>query len=343
MAAAHEIPPSLNFKLLGKTIEKAEVVFYHDPCSDGRTARRILEHVFPNEQRKFIGCPNPGASIYKYKNEIEGQHVLFLDCSPQKTDAHILASTTASVMVVDHHYPVLKEKREWLWDFALVWYEEGYATCDFLWRHLCIKHPMPTVIHAIGQRDVWGKDYTSDEKTKALAIYFYSNPDKNPVDYTDPAICAIVTCVALLHYRELMEKMSCYLDKHQTVYDVATDKKLAVVVASRQDFPVSEFANEFVARVSAGTSNTVAVVASIEYDHESGEIGLKLSLRSNQTVKVQPIAKKLGGNGHDYAAGATIDLPVNFDYRSPNATKAIEDYIHDRVASAWRGDEQAME
>jgi hypothetical protein len=291
-------------------------VFYHFPCNDGELSRVIWGNFEPNSLFYKWQHNDHTNEIDIINNLPEKSNVVFLDLTPS-SDIEKL-SNKHNYIIIDHHKnPMLTlvEKKINLPNYNILLYsQKGFpemnnlSGCVLTWQYFS-NEPFPSVVHHIGNKDVW--DFS----------------DENTEDY----------CVGLNHYlRNFNEykrlefiKNLLTTNKNDFIFInigeniISNYKNKAIDIFNNYSLDKSTEGSDYTI-IDVKCSETILYKYLIEYVqenktmfnnadilrilHSEDDKKKTYSLRSlKDDVKVDELARIFGGNGHEKAAGYYIN------------------------------------
>ncbi len=292
-------------------------VFYHFPCDDGELSRIIWEYFEPDSKfyKWYHNNVEHEDDINIINNLPEKSNVVFLDLTPITIIDKL--SNTHNYIIIDHHKnPILSliEKKKMLPNYNILLYtQKGFpknnnlSGCKLTWlyfhKNIYCKD-FPSVVYYIGNKDVWDfsdintenyclglNNYTKnyDETQKVIFLKDLLNHD----DFDSKFIN--IGSVLFTSYKEQAENI--FKNYNLDIFDKLNiiDVKCSNTILYKYliEFAEENFADQDVLRIL----------------HSENENQKTYSLRSlKENVKVDEIARFYGGNGHEKAAGYSINL-----------------------------------
>jgi oligoribonuclease NrnB/cAMP/cGMP phosphodiesterase (DHH superfamily) len=280
-----------------------DIIIYHDPCDDGFASAYVAHQRFP--AAALFGT-NYGKPLPVEK--VKGKAVLIVDFSYPLDILKGIAPLCNGIVILDHH----KTAAEALADVPRLdptlapqvimapgefcaWFNQERAGVGLTWRFCFPDEPMPAVLEAIEDRDLWRFTHDTTEEVCAAVRSFPHDievwrrevmpPDRFPALATEGQ--------AILRY------------VHHLANEVASNCHFRSWPADWAGVPVvccpPQIASEVCHRLLALYPSAPFVAAFVEAD------GIRSwSLRSeDKRTDVSMVARKHGGGGHRNAAGFT--------------------------------------
>lgn len=292
-------------------------VFYHYPCNDGELSRVIWEYFEPNSTFYKWQHNNHETEINIINNLQDKSTVVFLDITPTNVIERL--SNNNNYIIIDHHKdPMLKliEKKSTLPNYYILLHAQkgfpennNFSGCILTWKYFT-NDVLPSVVHHIGNKDVW--DF-SDPHTEEYCLGFnYYIKDFNQKKRRE-------------FIKELLTN-----DKNDFLFmNIGSNLINEYIIKAKEVFKnysidKSIEGNNYTI-IDIKCSNTILYKHLIEYAQENKDlfndadvlrilhtetcIQKVYSLRSlKDNVKVDEIARHFGGNGHEKAAGYYIPI-----------------------------------
>jgi hypothetical protein len=284
-------------------------VFSHFPCNDGEVSRMVWQYFVPNSV--FYGWKhNDTATNVKIIEDLPpNSDIVFLDLSPPLYTLPI----HHNYIVIDHHKDAIITMRNnpKFGDYKVKLYiENGFpennklSGCMLTWMYHS-QDPFPSVVKHIGSKDVW--DF-SDPNTEPYIIGY--NLALAKCESQDARINFIMDLFEKERDNEFINVglpiIAEYKEKAITVFEnvsydseVVGDTEYTIVEVKCTDYELFKYLIEY------AEEHIDMDVLRILHSTKDGKSNY--SLRSiKKDVKVDGIARKYGGNGHERAAGYSI-------------------------------------
>lgn len=283
-------------------------VLYHQAkpnvdCPDGIASAWVASKVFPNAE--FQGCVYQGDLP-----DIEGaDKIVIVDFSFPSQTLESWADK-AQVVVIDHHKTALNDLKN-LSARVLQEFDMSECGATLAWKYFFPNKEMPAFLTYVRNRDLWNFDLDySEEIHEAISNLKYQSGsfDKRERAFTIFDMLAKLSSVELqIIFGSVGEKL--LEPKRRRIKEIAAlakpaileDKKILVVEIPEAE---SRLISDLCSYMYKNNPEYVYVVAYYE-----AATGLNLSFRSNKkgnNFDVSEVAKKLGGGGHQNAAGAVV-------------------------------------
>lgn len=291
-------------------------VFYHFPCNDGELSRVIWEYFEPSSKfyKWYHNNIEHEDDINIINNLPEKSNVVFLDLTPVGIINKLL--NTHNYIIIDHHKnPILSliEKKSTLPNYNILLYtQKGFpqnnnlSGCKLTWLYFNKNNEIdnyPSVVYYTGNKDVWDfSDINTENYCLGLNSYIKNYDDTQRVIFLKD----------LLNHDDFDSK---FINIGSTL--ISSYKEQAKNIFKDYNFDIFDKLNI----IDVKCSNTILYKYLIEFAEENfedqdvlrilhSETNTKktYSLRSlKEHVKVDEIARFYGGNGHEKAAGYTIN------------------------------------
>jgi hypothetical protein len=291
-------------------------VFYHHPCNDGELSRVIWEKFEPNSTFYKWQHNNHEKEINIINNLSDKSTVVFLDITP--TNIIEKLSNNHNYIIIDHHKdPMLKlvEKKPTLLNYNILLHaQKGFpennnlSGCILTWKYFT-DDILPSVVHHIGNKDVWDfSDPYTEEYCVGFNQYIKNFNDKRRIDLIKELLInnkndfifinigSNLINEYIIQAKEIFNNYS--MDKSTEGNDYTIiDVKCSNTILYKY---LIEFAQE-----NKTVFNDADVLRIL---HTETDIQKVYSLRSlKDNVKVDELARQFGGNGHEKAAGYYIN------------------------------------
>jgi len=297
-------------------------VFYHFPCNDGELSRVIWEYFEPSSKfYKWYHNTNHEDDINLINNLPEKSNVVFLDLTPITIIDKL--SNTNNYIIIDHHKnPMLTliEKKQTLPNYNILLYtQNGFpekndlSGCKLTWlyfkkfckaKEIKDKEDYPSVVYYIGNKDVWNfSDPNTESYCLGLNSYITNNDDYNN---------RIIFLKSLLNNDDNDDKfinigsllINSYKEQAKNIfknYSFDIFDRLNIIDVKCSNTTLYKYLIEF-AEEKFDDSDVLRILHS-ETDNKK-----TYSLRSlKENVKVDEMARFYCGNGHEKAAGYSIN------------------------------------
>ncbi len=301
-------------------------VFYHFPCNDGELSRVIWEYFAPSSNfHKWFHNLDHEEDINLINNLPENSNLVFLDVTPINIIDKL--SNSHNYIIIDHHKnPMLSliEKKPFLPNYNILLYsQKGFpennnlSGCKLTWLY-CQKYfknneledniefqNYPSVVYYIGNKDVW--DF-SDPNTENYCLGLNNLLKTNYDDITrinylksllnsDENDSKIINVGSLLVHSYKEQAKNIFKNYEYDIFDKFNilDIKCSNTNLYKYliDYAIENFDEQHILRIL----------------HSETDTQKNYSLRSLKTdVKVDEMARFYGGNGHEKAAGYSINI-----------------------------------
>lgn len=301
---------------------KNTVCFYHSADLDGICSGAIM--------KKFL----PGAELIGYNygkpfpwEKVQGKNVYMADVSLKRPEFERLLEESNAFIWIDHHKSAIEEM-EGLEILGVQYI--GKAACELCWEYFAQGSPMPHAVHLLGRYDVWDH---SDKDTLPFQFGMRMAVKEGVDDPIWESLLSTKTDEYTLNERNFTRLE--VLEKGKTVleYQKGENKKRA----SAQAFETELHGFKLLAcNVSLTNSQLFDSVWDAEkyhmmcpfYINKRGQWRFSL-YTTREDVDCSELAKKMGGGGHQKAAGFVLSaLP----FETPSDKKALE-----ATAEVWKG------
>ncbi len=285
-------------------------VFSHHPCYDGELSRMVWEYFCPNSEQ-HMWVHNENESKINLINDLpDNSNIVFLDVTPPINKL----KNTHNYIIIDHHknalltlmfseeFKTYKIKLHIQEDFPK---HNDLSGCMLTWNYFTNKE-YPSIIYHIGNKDVWNFDnintepycigfdkMISKENNRKQIIFslFESN-------YMDTELINIGN-QEIQNYKS---KAQLYFENVKFTTDTIDNMIYNIVDISCDDATIYKYLIEY-AEINYSTYDVLRIL-NTELPHIK-----KYSLRCIQPhIKVDGIARKYGGNGHEKASGYSINI-----------------------------------
>lgn len=268
------------------------MIIYHHDDMDGITSAAIINYFLKDDNAKYYAV-NYG-DMWDV-NEVHNEVVYVVDFSfPNMRE---LSAACKQLIWIDHHKTAMEQQ-------AAAWNDESiegernlkYAGCELTWMYMAPTTLMPKIVQYVGDIDMW--EFTLDNtipiaEAANYELTTYNNPmwlrlfNKNFENHQLE--------ILLERGKVLLQAKTLRIDK---AYNAGTDiifegYKTRIVNATSD---MSEIGQKIYK-----SGYDVAIV----WRYSKNQV--LLSFRSDK-VAVDALARKFGGGGHKYAAGATLTM-----------------------------------
>lgn len=270
---------------------KTKNVFFHSGCPDGIAAREILKKIQASFDTQLNFIP------YYFEQPILGterealvQDALFIDIHPPKTEWKELESkydflvadhhaTSASFMIDSEKY--LRGENTRAESGAMLAAQISEVVCKARYKDI---FDFATII-AIS--DTWQTDHPDFKKARNLAQYILLFGDRweGFIHPEDPLVQA---------YAKVCEDSNLSLADHAILRERDGFRLAFINTSNTSD----------VAEILRPRGINVIVGWKVLFLPDKGEV-INYSLRSDESISVRAIAERIGGGGHNQAAGCS--------------------------------------
>jgi hypothetical protein len=298
-------------------------VFYHFPCNDGELSRVIWENFEPSSKyyKWYHNNVEHEDEINIINNLPEKSNIVFLDLTPITIIDKL--SNKHNYIIIDHHKnPILSliKKKSMLPNYNILLYtQNGFpekndlSGCKLTWlyfkkfcktKEIKDKEDYPSVVYYIGNKDVWDfSDPNTESYCLGLNSYIKNNNDDNN---------RIIFLKSLLNNDNNDDKfiniglllINSYKEQAKIIFkDYSFDifDRLNIIDIKCANTGLYKYLIEF-AEENFDDSDVLRILHS-ETDNQK-----TYSLRSlKEHIKVDEMARFYGGNGHEKAAGYSIN------------------------------------
>jgi hypothetical protein len=294
-------------------------VFYHFPCNDGELSRVIWQNFEPNSFFYKWQHNDHENEINIINNLPENSNVVFLDLTPTK-DIEKLTSNNKYI-IIDHHKNAmlsLIEKKPHLPNYNILLYtQKGFISenpdknnnlsgCKLTWLYFQKNEDFPSVVNYIGSRDVFDFSNPNTEEYCIGLNHYVKNFNENKrldyikdllkTDKNDYTFINIGSHLITDYENEAMEICNNYsFDKFN---------KLSIIDIKCSNTILYKYLIEYLQQ-NALKYNDCDILRILHIETENQKTYSLRSLKEN--IKVDEMARFYGGNGHEKAAGYSIN------------------------------------
>lgn len=278
-------------------------IVYHKNCPDGLASAAIVNYYLGETVEKVFFPANYG-DVFDPDNLDKDTTLWILDFSFPMPIMWEMNDKAKKIIWIDHHPTaimsvILEEKLNNVERHL----DTKKAACRLTWESLFPDKEVPYIIDIAEDRDMW---WFKLPQTRAVTEAMYYDI-KEPTDIkwlellSDGGRAGLYIQEYSVQGQGLLKAKKHRVEKAvKRGYYGSILGKRAFYVNSAED--ISEIGEEIY------MSHPDPIVAVIY--HYEGYNGIKFSLRSN-TIDVSKIAQELGGGGHVYSAGFTLDFVAN--------------------------------
>ncbi len=152
--------------------EEVQVVLYHANCYDGSASAFAAQHYFKTVKNSDVKCIALSHGDAVPVDEIAGKNVLIADFSFKRPVMERDLVTAKRVLVLDHHVSAKND----LADLPGCFFEMEMSGASMSWRYFFDPVPVPRLIRAIQDRDIWAWEH---EESRPLTAALYSLVEAN--------------------------------------------------------------------------------------------------------------------------------------------------------------------
>ena len=293
-------------------------VFYHYPCNDGELARVIWEHFEPNSCFYKWKHQNDHEDDIKIINNLpEKSYIVFLDLTPSMNVINRL-NNNHNYIIIDHHknpIQTLVENKKSLPNYNILLYvQKGFpeknnqSGCVLTWQYFT-EIKLPKVVYYIGSKDVW--DF-SDPNTEKYCLGF----NHHIINYNEIAkLCFINDLIDDDNYYH-----NIFIDIGNNLIEEYKKEAEDIFINYKLNTTKGYFKDLNIIDIKCSNTNLYKYLIDFAKDnfdeqdvlrilHSETENKLSYSLRSlKDNINVDSMARFYGGNGHEKAAGYTINI-----------------------------------
>lgn len=291
--------------------DERHLVLYHKNCLDGKSAAAIAKQKLP-KGTEFLPFNYGDPVSPELCSEID--HVWFLDIAPTVAEMKGLYGHVKSIHILDHH----KTAAQWYADAGfdpVMGFTEKDTRIDLLFRQErsgagiawdyffpidSVRDGTPEYIAMVEDRDLW-RNAIQDSRRYCEYLFLFMDTD---LDRFFNKLMAIPDDRALD-----MVNVLCMKRDSDIRFILANNLFLRKVTYQKDgetleaDIPFINCLYGLVSELSNSIKDKYPFV--VCYTHERN--GTRVSLRSDRTIDVSAIAERMGGGGHQGAAGVYLD------------------------------------
>jgi len=271
---------------------KPDICIYHDPCDDGFTAAWVVWTKWGSDvdmRPSNYGQPFPNQFI-------DGKHILIVDMSYPPDILKRMATTAASITVLDHHATAQVDLEEFLDNthpIIRVEFDMNRSGARMAWNYCFPNRLAPLLVRIVEDRDLW--KFTLPE-TKAVNMYLQTltkvmsewNTIADQLEKSPQEIVNIGNVIRRFWDKKVQEVVDMSLVTTVMGHD-------NVALAHAPHSFASDVGHQMLKKYPDADFAAVAIC---------GKDGMDFSLRStDDRVDVGKIAKSHGGGGHRNASG----------------------------------------
>ena len=290
-------------------------VFHHYPCNDGELSRVIWEHFEPNSKFYKWQHNDHENEINIINNLPDKSTVVFLDLTP--TNAIEKLSNSHNYIIIDHHKNAmlsLVEKKTNLPNYYILLHAEkgfpennNFSGCILTWKYFTTDE-LPSVVHHIGNKDVWDfSDPNTEEYCIGFNHYIRNFNEYKRIDFIKELLKSDKNDFIFINIgSELIEE---YRKQAKEIFnnfsmDTSTEGyNLNIIDVKCSQTILYKYLIEYV-QDNKSLYNDADILRIL---HSEDENKKTFSLRSlKEHVKVDEMARFFGGNGHEKASGYSI-------------------------------------
>jgi len=287
-------------------LKSIKTVVVHTPCMDGLASAMIVQDALKGVE-EAVFC-----AYGKQQLELKAEPgMLFCDFTPARE--RVAEFVAAGAYVLDHHVHA-RDIVEAFGDRGIFSDEPGVSGAVLAYRHVwCPTYDAPWApghtpanhvgefAELVGIRDTWQK--ASPDFQRALELHAILEAFPREVWLEDGAIEVAMKGLRQGLGKALVER------KAATIRDIAQlglvrRSALGADGSGQQVWALSCVGPELTSDLAeAARARGVDVLVNLSLTGEKGELKYLVSLRSNDSLDVGALAKRLGGGGHRAAAG----------------------------------------
>lgn len=257
-------------------------VYYHYPCNDGEMAKTLWKMKYPDAIYKKYKHQNEYKELYNYKNET----IVFLDVTPPTK--FILDCNKYTV--IDHHKNPVENLLNNKPNNVELIYSFNKSGCMLVWEYLYGDEPLPRAVFHIGMKDIW--DF-SHKDTEPLCAYIESNYIiTNNCDFTE-----------LLNENNINEMIKNGVNIVKEDKDYVKNIMKNLTINTEDNYMVLNVVfdgNKKYYKYMIEYAQLYYIDCDVLRINNHPTYSLR---RLKNSVNVDEIARKYGGNGHPGAAG----------------------------------------
>jgi oligoribonuclease NrnB/cAMP/cGMP phosphodiesterase (DHH superfamily) len=279
----------------------------HFPCRDGLTAEFLahLEHPYSTFMRAAVDVRSTMRKIFA-RDDLNKCIVTFFDCCPDREDLEKLHSLAYQVEVYDHHI----SNYERCGDLPYTHFDMNESGCTLAWKKFWPDEPVPFFCQLIRDRDLWLWEIPNAQEYHA---YIYMQP---------PTIDAWHQMFEDFKTEEgrarILEKGTCYKQMMDRIVSISSSTgkvhsiqlpvpgwRFTAVCSSILQSEIGNYLNE--------KGHSVVIV----YHRGDNQWRFAVRSRKDSTISAKEIAVKMGGGGHELAAGFAVQNLDDITFNNP--------------------------
>ena len=270
------------------------IVFYHDPCTDGMGSK-YAAWLFFGDEATYV--PYRHGTTDLLAMDFAGADLFFFDCSVPITQVSAVCNNARSVVVVDHHISTQRDyDNQKLPENMSVYFDMQHSGAVLTWKYFFGDIQVPEVLRLIEDRDLWRFDtpertysFYYAQQCRELNEEFLHNCARDE-DFLNRVLDegkSVKTFIDKQIEDALQNPISTVINGlNVTAFNCMRVLNSDVMNKFLEDNPQEEF-----------------VAAYQDVDGKR-----RWSLRSKGTCDVSVIAKAYGGGGHAKASGFTTTI-----------------------------------
>lgn len=285
-------------------------IIYHNNCMDGFTAVSFFKmYVNKNlfeEKNEYEYIPGSYSKKFEDYPDFSDSIVFFLDFSFKKDDMRLLVSKAHSVIVIDHHAPIVQELEEFHTksNFKLI-FDNNECGSTLTWKYLYPNVPVPLILQHIRDQDIW---VWENKDSEAYLSYLSSLEYSFDGFYEHYVASTIGTDFRLQTiYEDQLRLGRILLKQKYTFTDSIVSSGLRTITLDGKQVKVVNSPPMFIGEIKKrlidnGEDNLLII-------HSDTPSGKRISVRSREGHSAYDIAKliePIKGGGHICASGAFI-------------------------------------
>lgn len=311
-----------------------DVVMYHDPCVDGVTSAAIIYRYYkqenPDHTIEFLPSRHDTKKkLSNFIDKVRGKHVMMVDFSFPRALLIKFSQAAESILIIDHHITAKEDLDDFIIydeikpkDFEQITKENkisAYFDMEECASSMCYKaFPISNepgesdFVDYVRDNDIGKFELSGHENFRAWARAQDYDVKKFALDigasHFDHHMVSIMEEGS--HILKMMQKLVKQLADEETRFGKLEDIHDNIPYCITDYFLSSDYAHY---QIKQGFNLAIGFYFT--------KHGIGASVRSDETIRSDLIAKAFGGGGHKQAAGFNIpwaDLPsfVNSLYRN---------------------------
>lgn len=284
-------------------------VFYHYPCNDGEVSRVVWEYFKPNSKFYKWRHNSNQNEINIINNLPEKSNIVFLDITPIIDKL----SHSHEYIIIDHHKNALLSlinKKENLPMYSInIYTQKGFpenndlSGCMLTWLYFT-EEDFPSVVYYVGSKDVWNYSNPNTEKyCIGLNNHVKNSDDNKRINFIKQLLTNNSNDEQFINIGTIL--INYYKDHAKNIfknYSFDYFDKLSIIDVKCSNTLLYKYLIEY-AQEHFEECDILRIL------HFSTEHQLTYSLRSlKDHIKVDVMARYYGGNGHEKAAGYSVDI-----------------------------------